>query len=228
MLTRTSTELAPTLRLLWLASPALPIGAYAYSEGLEAAVDQGLVRDALSAGDWLSQQLQLWARGDLAAVAAGIRAWQQDDTETLTQLASWLHITRDSAEARLQSEQMGQSLRLWLREQDPFSESRLGRFEAPAYALVMSLALSTIDVPLAQALQTHAFAWAENQVQAALKAVPLGQKAGQHVLARLAAEIAAAVDIALNTPLAAAQVFAPRLAILAARHEIQYSRLFRS
>ena len=228
MLTRTSIEIAPALRLLWLASPALPIGAYAYSEGLEAAVEQGLVHDAQSAADWLSQQMKLWSRGDLAVMAAAIPAWRRDDQDELTRIASWLHVTRDSAEARLQSEQMGQSLRLWLREQDPASELRLSRFQSPAYALVMSLALSTIDTSLIHALQTHGFAWAENQVQAALKAVPLGQNAGQRVLACLAGQIPAVVEVALHTPIGAAQVFAPRLAILAARHETQYSRLFRS
>ncbi|WP_343630252.1 urease accessory UreF family protein [Roseateles sp.] len=224
----------PLLRLTWLASPALPIGAFSYSEALEAAVEHGLVHDDVSAGHWLSQQLGLLARGDLAAIAQGILAWRANDEEALRDLARWLRITRDAAEARLQSGQMGQSLLTWLRGQPMASPAQLACLvdccgdAAPHYALVMSLALAIVDVPADQALSSQAFGWAENQVQAALKAVPLGQTAGQRVLTRLAREIPAAVAEAIATPPARRQLFAPMLSILAARHETQYSRLFRS
>lgn len=234
-ITGMSTEIPALLRLIWLASPALPIGAFSYSEGLEAAVEHGLVSDEASAADWLGQQLDLLARGDLAALADLIPAWQAQDWDRLKALAQWLRSTRDSAEARLQSEQMGQSLLQWLRQQDLAPDAALAwlgeqarQHGAPPYALVMGLALSGVEAPLAQALQAQAFGWAENQVQAALKAVPLGQAAGQRVLAALAARIPAAVAQAIATPLERRQVFAPRLSILAARHETQYSRLFRS
>lgn len=225
---------APLLRLLWLASPALPIGAFSYSEGLESAVEHGLVRDDASAADWLEQQLGLLARGDLAAIAHGIAAWRANDETALRELALWLRVTRDGAEARLQSEQMGQSLLVWLRAQPMATPAQLALLaeccggHAPPHAFVMALALAAIDVPIEQALQAQVFGWAENQVQAALKAVPLGQTAGQRVLTRLAARIPAAVAEALATPPARRQLFAPRLSILAARHETQYSRLFRS
>jgi urease accessory protein len=75
---------------------------------------------------------------------------------------------------------------------------------------------------------TFAFAWSENMVQAAIKAVPLGQSAGQRILARLAAEIPQAVDHALTLGDTDRQSFTPMLAILSAQHETQYSRLFRS
>lgn len=233
MVTATTTDaIAPMLRLMWLASPALPIGAFSYSEALEAAVEHGYVHNDLTAGDWLAHQLALLARGDLAAMAHAIPAWQRGDEATLRAIADWLRQTRDSAEARLQSEQMGQSLLVWLRPQGMACADQLALLErigAPShYALVMSLALATVDVPLAQALQAQAFGWAENQVQAALKSVPLGQTAGQRVLARLAAEIPAAVETAIATPPHQRQLFAPMLSILAARHETQYSRLFRS
>ncbi len=224
----------PWLRLVWLASPALPIGAFSYSEGLEAAVEHGWVQDDVSAAAWLTQQLHLLARGDLAAIAHGVQAWRDQDEPMLRDLADWLSRTRDGAEARLQSEQMGQSLLAWLRPQGMASPAQLALLadctvgHPPPYALVMALALSTIDVPIEQALQAQAFGWAENQVQAALKAVPLGQAAGQRVLTALATAIPQAVAQALATPPTGRQVFAPRLSILAARHETQYSRLFRS
>ena len=79
-----------------------------------------------------------------------------------------------------------------------------------------------------EVLLAYAFGWAENMVQAALKAVPLGQNAGQRILARLTREIPDAVEAALARPAGEQQAFAPMLAILSARHETQYSRLFRS
>jgi urease accessory protein len=230
----TTDPVPPLLRLTWLASPALPIGAFSYSEVLEAAVEHGLVHDDRSAGAWLSQQLRLLARGDLAAIAQGIVAWRAGDEPALREIALWLRTTRDGAEARLQSEQMGQSLLVWLRGQPMASPEQLGLLadcgagQPMHYAFVMSLALATIDVPVEQALFTQAFGWAENQVQAALKAVPLGQTAGQRVLTRLASEIPAVVAEAIATPPARRQLFAPMLSVLAARHETQYSRLFRS
>jgi urease accessory protein len=77
-------------------------------------------------------------------------------------------------------------------------------------------------------LQTYAFGWAENMVQAALKSIPLGQNSGQRVLLALAQNISEAVSQALATTDETRQVFSPVLAILSAQHETQYSRLFRS
>lgn len=78
------------------------------------------------------------------------------------------------------------------------------------------------------ALAAYTFSWAENQVAAALKAVPLGQLAGQKILVALRPALDAAVARALATPPDAVNTFAPQLGILSSRHENQYSRLFRS
>jgi urease accessory protein len=98
----------------------------------------------------------------------------------------------------------------------------------PTYPLTFALALSRTGAPLDQCLQTYAFGWAENMVQAALKSVPLGQNSGQRILLALSQNIASAVQHALNVTDATRQVFSPMLAILSAQHETQYSRLFRS
>ena len=168
----------------------------------------------------------------MAAMASAVRAWQPDDEAEINEIATWLRCTRDGSDARLQGEQMGQSLLIWARGQglvNDLQEQRLKSAGITHYVLVMALMLSTIvELPLEQLLQAQAFGWAENQVQAALKAVPLGQTAGQRVLARLAGEIPAAVARAVATPAEHRQLFAPMLSILAARHETQYSRLFRS
>jgi urease accessory protein len=96
------------------------------------------------------------------------------------------------------------------------------------YPLVMSLALSTSDSSVELCLQAVAFAWCENMVQAAIKAIPLGQSAGQRILSRLTAHIPDAVQLAQQTTNEQRQIFSPMLAILSAQHETQYSRLFRS
>ncbi|QBK06416.1 urease accessory protein UreF [Hylemonella gracilis] len=244
MRTTTSTEavspaLSPAslLHLIWLASPALPVGGFSYSEGLEAAIDAGLVTGEAQAADWLVEQLHLTlARSDLAVMAQTLRAWRRGDTSRVCALNSWLLQTRESAELRLQTEQMGRSLREWLRHL-PGADAAALDFAAtlePSYPVMYALcAAGPTGAQAEQAgerdvLLAYAFGWAENMMQAALKAVPLGQTSGQRILARLAAEIPTAVEHALQLPDEERQAYSPMLAILSSRHETQYSRLFRS
>ena len=227
-------DAAALLPLMWLASPALPIGGFSYSEGLEAAVEAGSVRDEASAASWLADQLHLMARADLALLAQATAAWRARDFGTLERLDQWVRATRESAELRLQSEQMGRSLLEWLKslQRPDFDPAQLSpELRSPSYPLAFALALSILlpaDQPPSHGLYAYAFGWAENLVQAAIKAVPLGQSAGQRMLARLCAEIPAAVAQALRLREDERQAFSPMLAILSARHETQYSRLFRS
>jgi urease accessory protein len=225
---RMTTEL---IQLIWLASPALPVGGFSYSEALEAAIDHELVHDETSCVEWLADQLHLsQARGDMALMAQAIPAWQALNTECLCALSAWVHATRETHEMRLQTEQMGRSLLDWLRIQNKANAAALALCNEmrPTYPMAMSLALSLAQAPLEQALQAYAFGWAENMTQAALKAVPLGQISGQKILARLANEIPEAVEHAIALSDDERQAFCPMLAVLSARHETQYSRLFRS
>lgn len=222
------------LQLMWLASPALPVGGFSYSEGLEAAVDCGLADTEARACNWLADQLHLsLARSDLAAVAKAVPAWRRRDLERVRELNHWILQTRESSELRLQTEQMGRSLLELLKTVQPELLAELGwpwssEETGLSYPIAFALAASSTQASVRDVLLTYAFAWAENMAQAAIKSVPLGQSAGQRILLRLADEIPAVVEQALHTPDSARQAFTPMLAILSAQHETQYSRLFRS
>ena len=219
------------IQLMWLASPALPIGGFSYSECLEAAVESARVAIESEASDWLLDQLELsLARSDLAVLAQAIPAWQSADTPRIAALNAWVLQTRESSELRAQTEQMGRSLLEWLRNHTTATPDQIQLLAdlQPSYPMAFALAAASTQAPLRECLLAYAFGWAENMVQAAIKSVPLGQSAGQRILSTLAAHIPAAVEHALTLPDEARQAFSPMLAILSARHEVQYSRLFRS
>ena len=226
--TRTNTTATTTpgidglLPLLWLASPALPVGGFSYSEGLEAAVDAALVKDEETASEWLAQQLHLaLARADMVIVKRTIVAYRNEDHEAIAKANGWILQTRETSESRQQTVQMGHSMSDWARNVTGAA------FEKNmTYPVAWAMAAAGFGVELRDALHAFAFGWAENMVQAAVRVVPLGQSSGQRILARLAKEIPAAVEDALACD--APQAFSPMLAILSSRHETQYSRLFRS
>lgn len=229
---------APSLlQLMWLASPALPIGGFSYSEGLESAVECGHAATENAASDWLVDQLHLsLARCDLAVLAKAVGAWRRQDLDHVRELNQWVLHTRESSELRLQTEQMGRSLLEWLKSVHP---DRLQAQALPwvaasegepslTYPVAFALAASATQASVRDVLLTYAFGWAENLAQAAIKSVPLGQSAGQRILLRLSGDIPAVVEQALHTQDSERQAFTPMLAILSAQHETQYSRLFRS
>lgn len=224
---------APSLlQLMWLASPALPIGGFSYSEGIEAGVDAACIATFREANDWLIDQLHLsLARADLAVVAKAIPAWRRGDLARIDELNDWVQQTRETSELRLQTEQMGRSMLDWWRKQTSFHGNFQGDrdfLKSPTYPLVFALAASSTQAGVRDCLMSFAFGWAENMTQAAVRAVPLGQTDGQRILANLAEQIPAAVDAAMRLQDGERQAFSPMLAILSSQHETQYSRLFRS
>lgn len=216
------------LQLIWLASPALPVGGFSYSEGVEAAVEWAGVDAEARAADWLSDQLHLsFARGDLALVAQAIAAWRAGDTARIRELNQWVFATRESAEFLLQTEQMGRSFVEWARLHHADTAEAFAGLPA-SYPVAFAFAAGRTAASVHDGCLAFAFGWAENMVAAAVKAVPLGQSAGQRILARLAGEIPEAVARAMALADDERQAFAPLLAVLSSRHETQYSRLFRS
>jgi urease accessory protein len=223
----------PLLRLLHLCSPALPIGMFAYSQGLEPATAARWVHDEDSARDWIVSLLgsQL-ATLDLAVLARLWDAWGDDESAArAAEVGTWsafLMASRPSAELQQEERHLGSALARVL--------SGLGLPEASAwtarsevtYTTMFALAARRWSVPLAAAAQGFAFAWAEAQVSAAVRLVPLGQSAGQRILAAASAAIPGAVTRALTLPTDEIGAPSPRLAVASAWHETQYSRLFRS
>lgn len=208
-MTTSTTSIDP--RLLQLASPALPVGAYSYSGGLEAAVEAGIVKDAASAQRWIGDVLEHSVMKMEAPLL--LRMIEQPATELNQRLLA----SRETAELRAETVQMGYSLNRLL----PDLGIDACPFEEPSFPAVYAHAARAWGIAPRQALTAYLWSWLENQVMAALKAVPLGQTDGQKILLALGARLQ---EVNEEEP----GNFAPGLAILSSLHETQYSRLFRS
>ena len=219
-------------RLLQLASPALPVGAYTYSQGLEWAVEAGVVKDEATALRWIADQLE-WNIGRYEAplLVRMMGAWSAGDTGTALELDMEYLATRETAELRAETLQMGYSMKRLLHELGDFPPSLLDAIAVPptpTFLYVWSAAATAWQIPLQDALTAWLWSWAENQTMAALKAVPLGQAAGQRLLQEIGRRLPAVVERALTLDAADYSNFAPGFAIACCNHETQYTRLFRS
>jgi len=224
----------PLVRLLQLTTPALPVGAYTYSQGLEWAIDSGRIRTEADTGAWIADVMrESIASFELPLAGAMMRAWQSGDDVELTRLNDDFLASRETRELRAETVQMGYSLTRLLAELETFNRltewsGRLHAIETPSFPLAWTAATTAWQIPIADALPAYLWAWLENQVMAAIKAVPLGQSAGQRLLAALGAEIPTLAERAATLPEDDWTNFNPGLAIASCKHETQYSRLFRS
>lgn len=221
------------VRLLQLASPALPVGAYTYSQGLEWAVESGVIRDEASAGRWIADLLGHGiGRYEAPLVAALMEAWTAAGHAEIRRLNAEFLASRESFELRAETVQMGFSLRRLIRdlrdERLACVAEQIETLPEVAFPVAWSGVAAQWGIPIDAALTAYLWSWAENQVMAALKAVPLGQASGQRLLAGLGSQIPAIAADARVRPEAAWSNLAPAFAIACARHETQYSRLFRS
>jgi urease accessory protein len=214
----TSTE--SLARLLQLASPALPVGAYSYSGGLEAAVEAGIVHDAASAERWIGDVLD----HAMARMEAPVLWRMMREPDRIEEWNEFFLASRETAELRAETVQMGYSLARLL---DDLGAGKIG-IDEPSFPAAFAFAVTAWKIDPAAALQAYLWAWLENQAMAALKSVPLGQTEAQRMLLRLGDRLAGiARDVAALEDDELAN-FTPGLAILSSRHETQYSRLFRS
>jgi len=221
----TSTE--RLARLLQLASPALPVGAYSYSGGLEAAVEAGIVRDADSAQRWIGDVLEFSvARMEAPVLLRLCAAWAAGDVAAAARWNEFFLAGRETAELRAETAQMGYSLARLLTDLGEDGElAALGEISFPA---AFAHAAARWRIEPRQALIACLWAWLENQAMAAVKAVPLGQTDAQKMLLALGERLDAIAAAAARLADDELGNFAPGLALLSARHETQYSRLFRS
>jgi urease accessory protein len=212
-------------RLLQLASPALPVGAYSYSQGLEAAVAAGLVDDAGAAERWIGDMLEYSvARLEAPLLLRLIESWRADDYARVNHWNGLFLAGRESAELRAETLQMGYSLRKLVTELEVTDEkalAHLDRLDEVTFPAAFAFAVAQWQIPAAQALVAYLWTWMENQVMAALKLVPLGQTQGQRLLLRLGARLAEIAQRASATGDDELGSFAPRLAILSSIHETQ-------
>jgi urease accessory protein len=217
-------------RLLQLASPALPVGAYTYSQGLEWAVESGAVHDEACALHWIADLLEgnlgRFEAPLLARMLAACRAGEE-----LAPLNEMFLASRETAELHAETVQMGYSMTRLLGELENFPAPALAALHAldqPSFPAAWACAAAAWEIDDESALTAYLWSWAENQVMAALKTGPLGQAAGQRVLLALGGSIPGVVEQALALDATNFSNFAPGFAIACSRHETQYSRLFRS
>ncbi len=229
MNTDSNAKRAALLRLLQLTSPALPVGAFAYSQGLEYAVNARWVHDEATARDWICGLLcNGLARLDAPVLARLYAAWSSYDEEALEYWSAMLHASREARELQEEDGHLGAALARLLRDLELPQAAPWVPHAHTGYAVLFALAAAEWRIALPEAVSGYLWAWCEAQVAAAIKLVPLGQTAGQRILSRVVMEIPTVVDEGLALADDEIGYAAPRLAIGSALHETQYSRLFRS
>jgi urease accessory protein len=238
----------PLSRLLQLASPMLPVGAYSYSQGFEAAIESGIAHDADTAREWIADVLDLYlARFELPLLWRMHGEWASGGDP-----APWnaiFHAGRDTAEARAETLQTGYSLVRLIESLEACDHSRhhphpgsspgqalaspikgegYESIDPVTYPLAYAFISAKWGIPAEAAAHAYAWSWLENQVAVAMKAIPIGQVAGQRILLALGGRIPEIVETMPTFDDDDIGNFAPGLSLAGCRHETQYSRLFRS
>ena len=220
------------VRLLQLASPVLPVGAYSYSQGLESAVEKRIVSNAPTAARWIGDLLEYsFARMEAPLLLRSIAAWRACDFVAIDKWNALFLASRETSEVRAETVQMGYSLKKLLKELEGRNEqacAHLASLEEIAFPTSFACAVACWQISAQPALVAYLWAWLENQVMAAMKAVPLGQTDGQRMLLTLGDRLDAIAECADATTDDDLGGFAPGFALLSSQHETQYSRLFRS
>tara|TARA_R110002073_G_C9486801_1_gene580494 strand:- start:43 stop:741 length:699 start_codon:yes stop_codon:yes gene_type:complete len=219
------------LRLMHLASPSLPIGAFSYSQGLETAIEDGSVKDEDSARAWISEALSVVSDFEAPVVWRLLQAFSARDAEAVTYWTECFIAARDTSEFRAETIQMGHSLGKLVVDLEIADESLLkiltSQEEIPL-PTAFACAVEALAVPHESAILGILFSMIENQVLACVKSVPLGQVSGQRLLLSLHPTIEAAAYRAQRLTDDELSNWAPGLSVLSMQHEVQYSRIYRS
>lgn len=217
------------LRLLQLASPALPVGAFNFSQGMEYANDAGWVVDERGAGEWIiGNARHAIATLDLPMLLRLHAAWTEADEPRARRLSRELVASRETAELRAEEVHLGQALARILVEYGVDTARSWQRHDGASHAAMFALAAVSAGAGAGDCALAYAWAWAENQVTAAVKLLPLGQSAGQRLLETLRQQIPGLLDIATRATDADIGAATPGAMLASCWHETQYTRLFRS
>ncbi|MCY7334037.1 MAG: urease accessory protein UreF [Pseudanabaena sp. CAN_BIN31] len=231
----------PLLRLLQITSPALPVGAYSYSEGIEYLCNVGIIQTDHDLYDWLKREMNFGFIVNEAAIA--LRAHQavmSDDMSALSYWNNWLSATRETEEVRLASWQMGQSLmKLWDQlpddQDDRLSISKLlptakdnSQGKGCNYAIAFGIVSANLGIDASNMVSGYIYGWLANLVSAAVRAVPFGQTTGQQILFRLSDDVLDSSQLALERSDDELEWCGWGSSLASTNHETQYSRLFRS
>lgn len=217
------------IRLMQLVSPALPIGAYAYSQGLEYAVSSGWVRDEKSALEWISGILGAGlSMLDLPVLIRLYGGWQRGDHTVVEDWSRFLSANRESGELVIEDNQVGRALARLLSDLDIQEALPWVNHSQATQAALFSLAAVYWAIPVLDAVRGYSWMWSENQVIAAVRLVPLGQSAGQRILSKMIRPMLEGVDRAFSIQDDEIGRSLPAWGMAGIFHETQYTRLFRS
>jgi urease accessory protein len=217
------------LNLMRLTSPSLPIGAFAYSQGLEFACDQEWITDEQSALTWIAglmRNTQVYL--EVPVVLRLYDAWQSNEFERVEYWSKYLLASREAKELRDEDHYIGKALSKLLLDLDLSHANKIIKTNYVTYATAFSLAAFNWQVSRNDCCTGYVWAWCENQVNAAIKLIPLGQTAGQRMVSSLIYEIPELVNTAMQLEDDEIGSTSVGLGIASANHETQYSRLFRS
>ena len=226
-----TTEKASTamLNLMRLTSPSLPVGAFAYSQGLEFACDQEWIRDEGSVRQWIAglmRNSQTYV--DLPILVHLYNAWQEDSFAKVSYWSKYLLASREAKELRDEDHYIGKALSKLLIDLEVSKAKEIIDTPYVTYATAFSLAAVAWEISQEECCKGYLWAWCENQVSAAIKLIPLGQTAGQRILSSLIKEIPDLVKTGMQLEDEEIGSTAVGLGVASANHETQYSRLFRS
>lgn len=216
------------LKLMYLVSPALPVGAYAYSQGQEYAIDSGWLSDEPALEDWIGGIMQHGiGHLDAPCLLRLYDAWQKDNFEQVNYWNNYLLASRETGELLMEDEHIGLALSRLLQSLG-FTLHRTVLDRSVSFTTLFAFIGFNWQIPKEQLLYGFIWTWLENQIAAATKSVPLGQTKAQQLSMRLMDNIPAIVKHALNMTDNDIGASLPGLSMASARHERQYSRLFRS
>jgi urease accessory protein len=218
------------LCILQLASPALPVGAYSYSEGLETLIDAGTIENEQSLKHWLEQELRYGAiRLEAAVMVRAYNSAKLGDTEALSYWNNWLSAARETEELRSSSWQMGRSLIRLLLELQPQLTFIANAVGLPCnYAIAFGIAAAHWRIDLSSAILGYLHSWTTNLITVGIKLIPLGQTAGQKLLLELHVNLSSATQEILTLEDNDLSSCGWGLSLASMAHETQYTRLFRS